>query len=129
MRSQNTILGLLLAISLAGTCAQAQDKQYQRPKPKAAAKTTDAKATPGKKGAAPAKANDKSDKLDISDLEQKYWAPKDTDFSVVQNRTYTKAGKHSFTAMYGSLINDTFNEGATGIFKYNYYLDLSKHFI
>ncbi len=30
------------------------------------------------------------DKVDISDLESKYWAPKDTDFSVVQNRTYSK---------------------------------------
>ncbi len=28
-----------------------------------------------------------SDKLDVTDLENKYWAPKDTDFSVVQNRT------------------------------------------
>ena len=32
-----------------------------------------------------------SDKLDIKKLEQKYWAAKDDDFSVVQNRRYVKA--------------------------------------
>lgn len=50
-------------------------------------------------------------KVDISDLESKYWAPKDTDFSVVQNRTYSKE-KHFFIApQYGVVVNDRFNEG------------------
>jgi hypothetical protein len=32
-----------------------------------------------------------SEKVDVTDLEKKYWASKDTDFSVVQNRVYSKA--------------------------------------
>ena len=55
-----------------------------------------------KKGAAT-----ESDKLDISDLEQKYWAPKDTNFNVVQNRTYSKAKRMAVSATYGNLINDS----------------------
>lgn len=62
-----------------------------------------------------------SDKLDISDIEKKYWAPKDTDFSVVQNRTYTKAKRFGLTGSYGSLLNDDYSTayeiGAIG----NYY--------
>lgn len=128
MRSQNTVLIATLLLSLASTQAMAQSKQYQRPAAKPAA-TTD-KLTPAKAGdkksdakTGEAKAEDKSDKLDISDLEQKYWAPKDTDFSVVQNRTYTKAKRWSFSPMYGALINDTFNEGPSFSGKLNYYFD------
>lgn len=53
----------------------------------------------------------KSDKLDISDLEQKYWSPKDTDFGVVQNRTYTKEKRFSLSVLYGPIMNDVFNTG------------------
>jgi outer membrane beta-barrel protein len=67
-----------------------------------AAFAQDTKKTPVKKD---------SDKVDISDLEQKYWAPKDTDFSVVQNRTYTKAGKIFVSAQGGPLVNDQYSEG------------------
>lgn len=51
------------------------------------------------------------DKLDISDLENKYWAPKDTDFSVVQNRTYTKEGRFFATVQAGRPINDQWAQG------------------
>ena len=37
------------------------------------------------------------EKVDISDLEQKYWAPKDVEFNVVQNRLYSKAGRFGIT--------------------------------
>ncbi len=130
MRSQNTVVkttGILLAFCLMGSYAHAQNKQYQRPSSKKSA--SDSKLTPAKEGSKDAakksseNSDEKSDKLDISDLEQKYWAPKDTDFSVVQNRTYTKAKKHSGTLMYGSLLNDNWNEGANLGFKYNYYFD------
>ena len=53
----------------------------------------------------------KSDKVDITDLEKKYWAPKDTDFSVVQNRTYAKDGAYFITAQGGPLVNDQYSEG------------------
>jgi outer membrane beta-barrel protein len=65
---------------------------------------------------APAKSAAKSaadEKLDVSDLEKKYWAAKDTDFSVVQNRLFSKAGKFSLTGNYGIMLNDPWSEGPT----------------
>lgn len=53
------------------------------------------------------------DKVDVTDLEKKYWASKDTDFSVVQNRLYTKANRLALTLQYGPLINDQWNDGPT----------------
>lgn len=52
----------------------------------------------------------KSDKLDVTDLDRKYWAAKDTDFSVVQNRTYSKAGRLALSAQYGVLSNDPYSD-------------------
>lgn len=51
-------------------------------------------------------------KLDISDLENKYWAPKDTDFSVVQNRTYSKEHRFFLTPQWGKAINDQWSDGS-----------------
>jgi len=61
--------------------------------------------------AAPAAAAKGDDKVDISDLESKYWAPKDTDFSVVQNRTYSKEKRFMLAPQWGTLINDPYSEG------------------
>ena len=58
----------------------------------------------------PAKGPDDK-KLDISDLESKYWAPKDTDFSVVQNRTYTKEHRWFITPQFGPIVNDSYSTG------------------
>lgn len=66
---------------------------------------------PTEKPAAPAADQRGSDKLDIKKLEQKYWAAKDDDFSVVQNRRYTKAERFFFTGAFGSPINDPFAKG------------------
>jgi outer membrane beta-barrel protein len=63
-----------------------------------------------------------SEKVDISDIEQKYWAPKDTDFSVVQSRAYTKTNRFSISVQGGLLINDTFNEGSLSSVSTNYFL-------
>lgn len=63
-----------------------------------------------------------SDKLDISDLEKKYWAPKDTDFSVVQNRTYKKELRFAATATLGPVINDSYSRGTNFSLSGNYYL-------
>jgi outer membrane beta-barrel protein len=52
-----------------------------------------------------------SDKLDLKKLEDKYWAAKDTDFSVVQNRAYTKANRYFLSLGYGPLINDEWSIG------------------
>lgn len=62
---------------------------------------------------APAPSPESSDKLDVSDLEKKYWTAKDTDFSVVQNRAYTKAGRWAFSFMYGPMLNDSYSDGYT----------------
>lgn len=60
-------------------------------------------------------------KVDVSDLESKYWAPKDTDFSVVQNRTYSKE-KHFFvTPQWGRPINDPYSEGNIYGVTFNYF--------
>jgi len=56
-------------------------------------------------------ADKNSDKVDITDLEKKYWAPKDTDFSVVQNRTYSKEGAFFISAQAGPIVNDHYSEG------------------
>ncbi|MEK2644979.1 outer membrane beta-barrel domain-containing protein [Bdellovibrio sp. BCCA] len=53
-----------------------------------------------------------SDKLDIKKLEQKYWAAKDDDFSVVQNRRYTKAERFYLTASAGIPFNDPYSTGS-----------------
>lgn len=52
-----------------------------------------------------------SDKLDIKKLEQKYWAAKDDDFSVVQNRRYTKAERFYLTVSGGIPFNDPYSTG------------------
>lgn len=52
-----------------------------------------------------------SDKLDIKQLEDRYWSSKDDDFSVVQNRTFSKAKKFSLTLGSGMPINDPYSTG------------------
>ncbi len=53
-----------------------------------------------------------SDKLDVKALEQKYWSAKDDDFSVVQNRAFSKAKRFYGTAHYGQAINDPYFSGS-----------------
>lgn len=60
----------------------------------------------------PASAERGSDKLDIKKLEQKYWAAKDDDFSVVQNRRYVKAERFYLTAAAGIPFNDPYSTGS-----------------
>ena len=60
-------------------------------------------------------------KVDISDLENKYWAPKDTDFSVVQNRTYAKENRYFLSAEYGRPINDQWSNGSAYSVVANYF--------
>lgn len=69
------------------------------------------KAPPVPAPAGPVKPAAPGDKVDITDLETKYWAPKDTDFSVVQNRTFSKDHKFSVSPQWGRPINDAHSEG------------------
>jgi outer membrane beta-barrel protein len=68
-------------------------------------------------------AGNESDKLDVSDLEKKYWAAKDTDFNVVQNRIYTKANRLTLTGGYGMLIGDSYSDGQILGVGTNYYFN------
>ena len=48
----------------------------------------------------------------IHENEQKYWAAKDDDFSVVQNRAFSKAKRWYGTLQYGRAINDPYYTGS-----------------
>ena len=63
------------------------------------------------------------DKLDVSDLENKYWAAKDTDFNVVQNRLFSKAGRVAVSLNYGESLNDSWSDGPTMGGSINYYFN------
>ena len=119
MTQKNLAKLTTMALMFYAVTGVAQTDQYKRPeaKPKAAAGKG-----AGKSAAQPVKKEaPKGDKLDIKDLEQKYWAPKDTDFSVVQNRTYAKEKKFVLTAGVGFLINDSFSEGESYGLTGNYF--------
>lgn len=62
-----------------------------------------------------------SDKLDLKKLEDKYWAAKDTDFSVVQNRLYTKDHRVYLNLGYGNMVNDAYSSGKVTNAELGYY--------
>ena len=62
-----------------------------------------------------------SDKLDIKKLEDKYWSAKDDDFTVVQNRAYSKAGRFFATLQGGIPINDPYSTGTLSGASLGYY--------
>lgn len=72
--------------------------------------------------AAPTKpATGESDRLDIEKLESKYWSAKDDDFSVVQNRAFTKAGRFFASLSSGFPINDPYSSGNLTNLSVGYY--------
>ena len=79
------------------------------PAPQAAAPGSSATPAPGE------------EKLDVTDLENKYWSAKDTDFSVVQNRLFTKAGRYSLSLDYGTFLNDSWSNDPTYELNASYY--------
>lgn len=115
---------VMLTFLTMGSLAQAADKKSDKvPLDKA----TTPQPAPSKAGAGAAakptaESNNSGDKVDISDIESKYWAPKDTDFSVVQNRTYTKEKRFAASVQYGPLINSSFIEGYSLGVSANYFL-------
>lgn len=52
-----------------------------------------------------------SDKVDLKKLEDKYWSAKDDEYGVIQNRTFSKAGRLFGAVGYGTLINDPYAKG------------------
>lgn len=92
------VLALTVSVS-----AQAQSKRSSQPQ------------------AAPAPSAGQGDKLDVSDLENKYWAAKDTDFNVVQNRLFSKTGRVALSLGYGSYVSEPWSEGPTLGANLNYF--------
>jgi outer membrane beta-barrel protein len=132
LAAQTARLAVVCCLTLASYQAFGQSKQYQRkatPKPKVntdavtvTPTTPDASkpATPADAKTVPeAAAGEK--KVDVSDLEKKYWVPKDTEFQVVQNRTYTKANRLALTFGTATMINDQYSSGLIYDFMLNYY--------
>lgn len=70
---------------------------------------------------ADSKASGDSDKLDIKKLEDKYWSAKDDDFSVVQNRSFTKEHRYFVTLQSGIPINDPYSYGNVSGVSAGYY--------
>jgi len=62
-----------------------------------------------------------SDKVDINKLEQKYWSAKDDDFTVVQNRAYTKANRFYLSLTTGVPFNDPYSTGNINAAELGYY--------
>ncbi|MEI7973868.1 MAG: outer membrane beta-barrel domain-containing protein [Bdellovibrio sp.] len=62
-----------------------------------------------------------SDRLDLKQLEDKYWSAKDRDFAVVQNRTYIKEKRFFLNAGYGVLMNDPYSNGRVTNWALGYY--------
>lgn len=124
MRLMNASTKFLLSLCfLAGSLALPAQRAFAQKGKTAPAATPAAPTavTPPTAPVAPAApgANDK--KLDISDLENKYWAPKDTDFSVVQNRTYPKEKKFFISPEYGVMVNDQYSDGSVFGLTGNYF--------
>lgn len=67
--------------------------------------------------------NKGNDRLDIKKLEEKYWAAKDDDFSVVQNRRYIKAERFYLNIAGGTPINDPFGTGSITSAQLGYYFN------
>src|SRR5262249_33727675 len=125
-----TVLMCNLTVLLIGGQASAQTNQYKRkspPKPAAPTAPADSKtsaATPGDQKASAPNATQPTaagGKVDVSDLEKKYSVPKDTEFQVVQNRTYTKAKRFALSASVAQMINDYYSSGYVYDITANYY--------
>jgi len=100
-------LSLLALVMVVGAQASAQSKKGKAEQAPAAAAATPAP---------------NSDKVDVTDIEQKYWASKDTDFSVVQNRLFPKAHRFAMSFAAGPLVADPNSDGTYYSLDASYFL-------
>lgn len=89
--------------------SEAQSQQYQRSKK---VKTT--------------KKYQKNKKVDIKEIEQQFWAPKDKEFQVVQNRRYKKEKRFFASVNGGLLLNDSYSKGSQINVSGGYFFDEHK---
>jgi outer membrane beta-barrel protein len=123
-----------LILVFASQLAFAKSGKYDRGSGSSATTATDAAADPSKGDsakastkpadssapAAPGASGDK--KVDLTDLENRYWTAKDTEFNVVQNRLYTKAHRFALNFMLGTDLSSNYTND------YNIGLQLSYYF-
>jgi hypothetical protein len=62
-----------------------------------------------------------TDKLNVDNLEKKYWSSKDDSFTVVQNRTFSKVDRFFLSMQTGKLINDGFSEATPNALSFGYF--------
>lgn len=122
MGRQNALVwAVLLTLNfMVGYDALAQSSQYKRKKSAPKADSQKLNVAPTVESS-PATKAPSDEKLDVKGLEEKYWSSQDTDFTVVQNRTYTKAGRFSLAASIGMPTNDSYNTGSLYSLAANYY--------
>lgn len=72
--------------------------------------------------AAAAEESSAPEKVDMKDLEKKYWAPSDQGYTVVQDRTYSKSKKFGVSLLGGPVLMYDFHDG------FNFGLAASYHF-
>jgi len=103
-----SLMFLIAACTLLSTPASAKGK--------ARSLASDVPAESGASNPNPAKA----EKVDTSDLEKGYWATKDQDMAVIQNRLYSKTHKVMLSGAYGIMLNNSYSEGTaiTGMAHY-----------
>jgi outer membrane beta-barrel protein len=63
------------------------------------------------------------DSIDLKKLEEAYWSSKDDNYSVIQNRTFTKTNKIYVSAAYGTLINDPYAKARFSGISAGYFLN------
>ena len=62
-------------------------------------------------------------KVNIKNLEKKYWAPKEGRFKVVQNRTYTKTKRLHLSILPGVMLNEEYSQGFSVAGALGYYFN------
>lgn len=127
MRGFESIFWVLVAVTLMGpTHALAQEGSSEKTvKTKKVVKKKKAKVTKKSKASSEKSGNKKitPKKVDVKNLEKKYWAPKDGKFKVVQNRTYTKTKKFHLSVMPSLMLNEEYGQGFGVVGALGYYFD------
>jgi outer membrane beta-barrel protein len=131
----STCMATVLVLTLGMSFAQGASSKYQRPDSSASSGTVDPNAPVPAGTAAPANGKKATtspssgtqvttangEKVDLTDLESRFWTAKDTEFNVVQNRTYTKAHKFSATAIVGTDLSGSYTNDYNIGLAINYY--------
>lgn len=114
MRHTTLISALLIFI---GATAMAESGKYKRPN--ATSPSTSSNQNTPSPSPSPSGSQDK--KVDLTDLENRYWTAKDTEFNVVQNRVYTKAKRFSATLILGTDLSGQYTNDFNYGLQVNYY--------